>query len=326
MEKKSEQIKLQLKKKLALLTLGSMFVTSSITGCGSNTKTNTSEMTTTEVTSLEKIDDESSVYQEVANASYNKYKEFYDSINVSEQNIETLTKILNSDFDNIHPDDVDSSYALVNQMILSDNMMLNINSSFFGNDADKKVYAQPRVSELVSNDNVELKEFMIRIENLREEVYIAYTTGTEEDRQLANQNAAKLVDYEAIQYRKNNSIMNNQFLTRSTRILASEYEKNLIAIFNLVSVNQPEMESTEGFTIYLISNVTANVDEEGNVVYDYTGTDDVAFSDGEKLRKLLAQSEQGKYIETSCSELALLKKDVYERTQGSSSKTYSYSN
>ena len=120
MEKKSEQIKLQLKKKLALLTLGSMFVTSSITGCGSNTKTNTSEMTTTEVTSLEKIDDESSVYQEVANASYNKYKEFYDSINVTPSDIEKLVKILNEDFEGITPDDIKSSDSLMNQMIMKE--------------------------------------------------------------------------------------------------------------------------------------------------------------------------------------------------------------
>ena len=41
-------------------------------------------------------------------------------------------------------------------------------------------------------------------------------------------------------------------------------EKNIIAMLNAVSANQPEMESSEGFTIYLISNVSVSVDENGN--------------------------------------------------------------
>ena len=96
-------------------------------------------------------------------------------------------------------------------------------------------------------------------------------------------------------------------------------------LFVMEKEEKEQMTPDDFYPIGVIGTIDS-VDEEGNVVYDYTGTDDVAFSDGEKLRKLLAQSEQGKYIETSCSELALIIKDVYERTQGSSSKTYSYSN
>ena len=91
-------------------------------------------------------------------------------------------------------------------------------------------------------------------------------------------------------------------------------------MLNAVSANQPEMESSEGFTIYLISNVSVSVDKDGNKVYDYTGTDDVAFADGKELRKLLAQSEQGKYIETECSEVALLIKKVQENNMSQTSE------
>ena len=97
-------------------------------------------------------------------------------------------------------------------------------------------------------------------------------------------------------------------------------EKNIIAMLNAVSANQPEMESSEGFTIYLVSNVSVSVDENGEKVYDYSGTDDVAFSDGKELRELLAKCEQGKYIETECSEVALLIKKVQENNMSQTSE------
>ena len=70
----------------------------------------------------------------------------------------------------------------------------------------------------------------------------------------------------------------------------------------------------------LDQNVSYYVDKDGNKVYDYTGTDDVAFADGKELRKLLAQSEQGKYIETECSEVALLIKKVQENNMSQKSE------
>ena len=183
---------------------------------------------------------------------------------------------------------------------------------FSSDSTDIPVYTHPRISEFISNDNVDLKEFLIRTENLRDEIYNAYTVGTEEDRKVATEDAAKLVDYEAIQYRNNESIMNDNTLSSPKRMLASNYEKNIIGMLNSISVNQPEMESSEGFTIYLVSNVSVSVDENGEKVYDYTGTDDVAFSDGKELRELLAKCEEGKYIETCCSELASIIKQIQE--------------
>ena len=135
------------------------------------------------------------------------------------------------------------------------------------------------------------------------------------------EDAAKLVDAEAISYRKGNAIIDDDYLSVPKTWLVSCYEKNIIFIFNAVSANQPEMESSEGFTINLISNVSVSVDKDGNKVYDYTGTDDVAFADGKELRKLLAQSEQGKYIETECSAEALLIKKVKENNMSQTSET-----
>ena len=134
------------------------------------------------------------------------------------------------------------------------------------------------------------------------------------------EDAARLVDAEAISYRKGNAIIDDDYLSASKKLLVSNYEKNIIAILNAVSANQPEMESSEGFTIYLISNVSVSVDKDGNKVYGYTGTDAVAFADGKELRKLLAQSEQGKYIETECSEVALLIKKVQENNMSQKSE------
>ena len=191
---------------------------------------------------------------------------------------------------------------------------------FKKNEDTLKIYDQPRVSELVSNDNETIKEFLIRTENLRDEIYNANATGSEEDRKNAMKDAARLVDAEAISYRKGNAIIDDDYLSSSKKLLVSNYEKNIIAMLNAVSANQPEMESSEGFTIYLISNVSVSVDENGNKVYDYTGTDDVAFADGKELRKLLAQSEQGKYIETECSEVALLIKKVQENNMSQTSE------
>ena len=191
---------------------------------------------------------------------------------------------------------------------------------FQKNEDTIKIYDQPRVSELVSNDNERIKEFLIRTENLRDEVYSAYATGSKEDRKNAMENAAKLVDAEAISYRKGNAVIDDDYLSSSKTMLVSCYEKNIIGILNAVSANQPEMESSEGFTIYLISNVSVSVDKDGNKVYDYTGTDDVAFADGTELRKLLAQSEQGKYIEIECSEVASLIKKVKENNMNQTSE------
>ena len=210
----------------------------------------------------------------------------------------------------------------MNQMIFSNNMHYQIDKHIFQKNEDTiKVYDQPRVSELVSNDNERIKEFLIRTENLRYEVYRAYATGSKEDRKNAMEDAAKLVDAEAISYRKGNAVIDDDYLSVPKTWLVSCYEKNIIFIFNAVSANQPEMESSEGFTINLISNVSVSVDKDGNKVYDYTGTDDVAFADGKELRKLLAQSEQGKYIETECSAEALLIKKVKENNMSQTSET-----
>ena len=312
-----------IKKKIVTTSLGAMVLASGLTGCNSNTKQASNEEKsniTTEATTLEHETEEATLspeeaqlesnreqYKEVALNSYETYQEFYDDINVTPSDIEKLVKILNEDFEGITPDDIKSSDSLMNQMIFSNNMHYQIDKHIFQKNEDTiKVYDQPRVSELVSNDNERIKEFLIRTENLRYEVYRAYATGSKEDRKNAMEDAAKLVDAEAISYRKT--------------MLVSCYEKNIIFIFNAVSANQPEMESSEGFTINLISNVSVSVDKDGNKVYDYTGTDDVAFADGKELRKLLAQSEQGKYIETECSAEALLIKKVQENNMSQKSE------
>ena len=322
-----------IKKKIVTTSLGAMVLASGLTGCNSNTKqasTDEKSNITTEATTLEPETEEATLspeeaqlesnreqYKEVALNSYETYQEFYDDINVTPSDIEKLVKILDEDFEGITPDDIRSSYALIDQMIFSNNMHYHI----FKKDEDTlKIYDQPRVSELVSNDNETIKEFLIRTENLRDEVYSAYATGSKEDRKNAMEDAAKLVDAEAISYRKGNAIIDDDYLSSSKKLLVSNYEKNIIAILNSVSANQPEMESSEGFTIYLISNVAVSVDKDGNKVYDYTGTDDVAFADGKELRKLLAQSEQGKYIETECSEVALLIKKVQENNMSQKSE------
>ena len=325
-----------IKKKIVTTSLGAMVLASGLTGCNSNTKQASNEEKsniTTEATTLEQLEETAispeeaqlesnrEQYKEVALNSYETYQEFYDDINVTPSDIEKLVKILDEDFEGITPDDIRSSYALIDQMIFSNNMHYQIDKHIFKKDEDTlKIYDQPRVSELVSNDNETIKEFLIRTENLRDEVYSANATGSKEDRKNAMEDAAKLVDAEAISYRKGNAIIDDDYLSSSKKLLVSNYEKNIIAILNAVSVNQPEMESSEGFTIYLISNVSVSVDKDGNKVYDYTGTDDVAFADGKELRKLLAQSEQGKYIETECSEVALLIKKVQENNMSQKSE------
>ena len=325
-----------IKKKIVTTSLGAMVLASGLTGCNSNTKQASNDEKsniTTEVTALEQLEETTispeeaqlesnrEQYKEVALNSYETYQEFYDDINVTPSDIEKLVKILDEDFEGITPDDIRSSYSLIDQMIFSNNMHYQIDKHIFKKDEDTlKIYDQPRVSELVSNDNETIKEFLIRTENLRDEVYSANATGSKEDRKNAMEDAAKLVDAEAISYRKGNAIIDDDYLSSSKKLLVSNYEKNIIAILNAVSANQPEMESSEGFTIYLISNVSVSVDKDGNKVYDYTGTDDVAFADGKELRKLLAQSEQGKYIETECSEVALLIKKVQENNMSQKSE------
>ena len=322
-----------IKKKIVTTSLGAMALVSGLTGCNSNTKqvsseeksNITTEVPTTEETTLSaeeaQLESNREQYREVALNSYETYQEFYDDISVTPEDIEKLVKILDEDFEGITADDIKSSYSLINQMIFSTNMHYQIDKHIFQKNEDTiKVYDQPRVSELVSNDNERIKEFLIRTENLRDEVYSAYATGSKEDRKNAMENAAKLVDAEAISYRKGNAVIDDDYLSSSKTMLVSCYEKNIIGILNAVSANQPEMESSEGFTIYLISNVSVSVDENGNKVYDYTGTDDVAFADGKELRKLLAQSEQGKYIETECSEVALLIKKVQENNMSQTSE------
>lgn len=325
-----------IKKKIVTTSLGAMVLASGLTGCNSNTKQASNDEKsniTTEATALEQLEETTispeeaqlesnrEQYKEVALNSYETYQEFYDDINVTPSDIEKLVKILDEDFEDITPDDIRSSYALIDQMIFSNNMHYQIDKHIFKKDEDTlKIYDQPRVSELVSNDNETIKEFLIRTENLRDEVYSANATGSKEDRKNAMEDAVKLVDAEAISYRKGNAIIDDDYLSSSKKLLVSNYEKNIIAILNAVSANQPEMESSEGFTIYLISNVSVSVDKDGNKVYDYTGTDDVAFADGKELRKLLAQSEQGKYIETECSEVALLIKKVQENNMSQKSE------
>ena len=326
-----------IKKKIVTTSLGAMVLASGLTGCNSNTKQASNDEKsniTTEVTALEQLEETTispeeaqlesnrEQYKEVALNSYETYQEFYDDINVTPEDIEKLVKILDEDFEGITPDDIKSSDSLMNQMIFSNNMHYQIDKHIFQKNEDTiKVYDQPRVSELVSNDNERIKEFLIRTENLRYEVYRAYATGSKEDRKNAMEDAAKLVDAEAISYRKGNAIIDDDYLSSSKKLLVSNYEKNIIAMLNAVSANQPEMESSEGFTINLISNVSVSVDKDGNKVYDYTGTDDVAFADGKELRKLLAQSEQGKYIETECSAEALLIKKVKENNMSQTSET-----
>lgn len=327
-----------MKKKIVTTSLGAMALVSGLTGCNSNTKqvtdtekaSITTEVPTTEVPTTEEttlsaeeaqLESNREQYREVALNSYETYQEFYDDISVTPEDIEKLVKILDEDFEGITADDIKSSYSLINQMIFSTNMHYQIDKHIFQKNEDTiKVYDQPRVSELVSNDNERIKEFLIRTENLRDEVYSAYATGSKEDRKNAMENAAKLVDAEAISYRKGNAVIDDDYLSSSKTMLVSCYEKNIIGILNAVSANQPEMESSEGFTIYLISNVSVSVDKDGNKVYDYTGTDDVAFADGKELRKLLAQSEQGKYIEIECSEVASLIKKVKENNMNQTSE------
>lgn len=312
-----------IKKRAVTASLGTMVLLSGLTGCNTkNNNVNTNSSMNKETTSTEEIK-ESTIdtqlelnreqYRKVALDSYEKYQEFYDDINVTIEDIEKLVKILDEDLEGITTDDIRSSYALIDQMIFSNNMRYQIDKHVFKKDEESlKICEQPRVSELVSNENEELKRFLIKVENLRDEVYDAYATGTKENRKSAMENAARLVDSEAISYRKGTAIIDNKLLSSPMKMLISNYEKNIIAILNAISTNQPEMESSEGFTIYLISNVSVNIDKDGNKVYDYTGTDDVAFSDGKELKALLAQSEQGKYIETGCDEVALLIKKVQE--------------
>lgn len=252
-------MKKDIKKKIVTTSLGAMALVSGLTGCNSNTKQVSSEEKsniTTEVPTTEEatlsaeeaqLESNREQYKEVALNSYETYQEFYDDINVTPEDIEKLVKILDEDFEGITADDIKSSYSLINQMIFSTNMHYQIDKHIFQKNEDTiKVYDQPRVSELVSNDNERIKEFLIRTENLRDEVYSAYATGSKEDRKNAMENAAKLVDAEAISYRKGNAVIDDDYLSSSKTMLVSCYEKNIIGILSSTA-NQHEMDHQKDY-------------------------------------------------------------------------------
>lgn len=343
-----------IKKSAILASLGAMSVASTLgmTGCGNKKEIQpeeTTTMTTTEVTTendttiVSTLDAQKEydreMYKELAQKSYDTYQGFYDSIGTTEEEIEKLVKVLNEDLEGLTTDDVKDAYTLINQIILPDNLTHHVNKYIFASsDTSIDVYSLPRTSEFISSEYTDLKEFLIRTENARDEIYNAYTVGSDSDKKTAEEDITKLVKYEAIQYKLGKSIMTDNINSEAQRMLASCYEKNIIGLKNVVTINEPSIKVTNDdlkalgvigenggaslseFDINLAANVVGNVDENGNVVYTYTDADEVAAKEGAELKEALWTSEQGKYIESSCNALALLVKQVMENDYDKSSK------
>ncbi len=304
MIKKEKKIELlNLRKNLVTLALGTSML-ASLTGCKDNiNETNSVSDTeiTTEVINNEVVETE---YSSLATSSYNKYKEFYDAIGVKEENVEKLVRIINDDLDGITEDDIYDAVALIEEVNYSENMSDLIQNYNFNNNVENyPIYDQPRTSDFISDENIELKRLIVQFENQRDELYNAYASKDSNLIELANQNCIKLVKYSEDSFDNQEDLLKGELQDEALKILLVNTKLNMIKM-TCKSTNLIEVENN-GYTIYLTIPVSIKIDENGNEIYDFSDQDAVAFApeDSYEYQQAYQKWAGARYNEMQCHEI-----------------------
>ena len=313
-------------RKIFLPTMLGASMLASLTGCGKKQPETTEvQETVQEETKLALTDEEirENRKYEIAEKTYTEYKQYYDYISVSREEVGALVDVINGDVEGYTKDQINDSLENIQYMLCSDNTLQLIDNcnaiklGFEPYDSEVKALPIPKVSELLV-DNQDIDQ-VIKCEELWNEIYeeiIATGTYSEATAQKINE---ALVDQEVKEYDTNTGNMDSSLNNEGTEYAICAAKLSISNLAAAVNPTNPFVEGENGDKYQLYAR--SDVNEQGYIEADVLSTREQLERDGKELpielELQVAEIEQRlvptKYINGLCTLTSqLLKKAGYE--------------
>lgn len=331
--------------KKSLLT-GSLILTALLTGCGKSNEEKLMEWAKENNYQLTKIEDNSEEPAfteesetintaldeqiiELANSSYNKYKDFYDYKGYSKEDVQMLVTALNSKVEDIDSNKIDKVTDMIDSCMFSDNfeiLLRNVNTIINHEDdmiedeglkEGMVVYNSPLISELIIDKETESYNNIESYELLREKLMAELKENKPYSDSIVKEINDSLIKQETSEYTTFSGDMDSEEDKLFVQYALATAKFDLVNLVTKVNPNTYYIEDEKGLRYQLSPSTEPNengvIEADIQNIYigqsmDGTVTDDIAQKWAEIESKLVST----KYIEERCNIVAILKNRVLE--------------
>ncbi len=193
---------------------------------------------------------------QVAEKSYNEYKEFYDSIGVSIEDIDTLINVVNDNTDGYTLEQLEDSLAIVRNIELSDNVIQSIDNINASKISELPYEGElctcipsPKISDFVNISNID--DTITNYESLRDELITEIRQSGTYSEEIAQKIRQATIDMEISQYNKDTSDMNSECPSEGLNYIVASSKYNLAQLCQLVTPNNNYIIADNGIELKL---------------------------------------------------------------------------
>lgn len=346
---------LKIKKFKKSILTGSLILTALLTGCGKSNEEKLREWAEANNYQLTKIDDSteeivtettSSEEQEVvsennssdvldeqisalASESYNKYKDFYEYKDYSEEDIKMVVNALNGKIEDLDSKKIDKITDIIDSCMFSDNfesLMRNINTMINPEDNPIEdeglkdgmvVYNSPLISELIIDKETESYNNIESYELLREKLVSEIKENKTYSDAIVKEINDALIAQETSEYTTFNGDMDAEEDRLFVQYALATSKFDLVNLTTKVNPNSYYIEDEKGLRYQLTPSTEPN--EKGEIEVDiqnnYIGQSmdgNVTDETAQKWSEIESKLVSTKYIEERCNIIATLKDSVPE--------------
>ena len=265
--------KQELKKLRAMLAVGTMLGTASLTGCGKKEYVEPTTEITTEATT-EAVNEEEIINQKInklAEESYETYKATYDYYNMDLDDVITLVRVINDKNDGLSEEEISDNLGMIQMLSFTDNtyqVLDNVNlikSGFVETMPAVEYYPNVKLSKLIINEDSSVIEKVSEYEDLVNEVINEVaTTGTYSEEMKNKVNAALIKQEE--EYNEFKGMMDSDEITQGTEYVLAVTKCSLCDLTSALNIDTCFVEDNQGFKLQIRPNTDYN--EEGFVESD----------------------------------------------------------
>lgn len=180
----------------SIILTTSLIGTIVLTGCSSKKEDNkeykevTTQVTTQEATEEVPINNVvSNNYDEIAEVSYNEYKEFYSNIGLDKSDVLKVVKFINDDRDDMSEEEIIETSTNIRKMLYSDQLQSKVRAANAGVVFEEPLAKAPSLVSFVSNEGI--KEELNKFESLRDKI----TNEVETNGVVSDSTKQELIDF-----------------------------------------------------------------------------------------------------------------------------------
>ncbi len=238
---------LKYRKFITTALIGSMLF--SLYGCANKeekqVETTTESQTTEEVLSEEEI--LQNQITEVAMNSYNEYTDFYESVGATQEDVIVMGNVINDKVEDYNVSQIQAALTLVDNSLLSDNMIQAIDNANFDNKKIKKIIKMPDVSEFIIN-SPDIKELVQKYEKLRNEALSELKETKRYTKATAKKIRKMTAKMETVEYDQDNGKMRSEmsYANSGGLYVAAATKFQMVNLCQLVTPNAIYINSPDG--------------------------------------------------------------------------------